>query len=210
MKKLVYLLVLCLTTSVIFAQSKYEAGMKKTLEQFKAATKVDEYLTVSAAFERIAEAEKDKWLPYYYAAFCYNLSAMLDEKADKDKMSEKSTALLEKAEALDSNNCELFCLRNMIATTQMMVDPMTRWMKYGALASAALASAKKADPSNPRPYYLEGQSVFNTPEMYGGGKKKAKPLFEKAVELYAAFKPASDFHPNWGKDEAGQMLKQCE
>lgn len=210
MKTLFLLLVFGFSVSAVSAQSKYETAMTKALEQFETAKTVAELLAVSALFERIGDAEKDKWLPYYYAALTNNMAAWSDEKADKDKMAEKSLALVEKAEIIEGNNAELFCMRNMIASSQMMVDPMSRWQTYGTQASTALANAKKTDPNNPRIYFLEGQSVFNTPEAFGGGKKNAKPLFEKSVALYETFVPASPFHPKWGKEDAQQMLQQCQ
>ncbi|MES2589097.1 MAG: hypothetical protein V4622_08960 [Bacteroidota bacterium] len=204
------LLGLTLISLTLNAQSKYESGMKKALEQYGNAKTIDDYMATSALFERIADAEKDKWLPYYYAALTNQMTVWMDEKSDKDKISEKSILFIEKAELLESNNSEIFCVRQMIAIAQMSVDPMSRWQTYGAQANKALESAKKADPNNPRIYFLEGQSIYNTPVAFGGGKKNAKPLFQKSVELYGTFVAASDFHPNWGKEDAANMLKECE
>ena len=47
------------------AQTKYEAGMQKGLEQFSTAKTAEDMAAASAFFERIADAEKDKWLPGY-------------------------------------------------------------------------------------------------------------------------------------------------
>ena len=210
MKKIILLALTLVSVLALNAQTKYETGMTKAIEKYQVAKSAEDMLAASAMFERIADAEKDKWLPYYYAALTNNFASWIDEKADKDKLAEKSLMLLEKAEILDTNNAELYCLRNMIASSQMMVDPMTRWQKYGAQASTALANAKKADPNNPRIYYLEAQGIFNTPEAFGGGKKNAKPVFEKAVELFGTFVSPSPLHPNWGKEDAIAMLKQCE
>lgn len=210
MKKIILLALALVSVTILNAQSKYETGMTKAIEKYQTAKTAEETLAASAMFERIADAEKDKWLPYYYAALTNNQSTWIDTKADKDKAAEKSLMLLEKAELLDSNNAELFCLRNLIASSQMMVDPMTRWQKYGMQASTALANAKKADPNNPRIYFLEAQSIFNTPEAFGGGKKNAKPLFEKSVELFGKFVSPSPLHPTWGKEDAENMLKQCQ
>jgi len=208
MKKLLLLFILGFSILSI-AQGKYEGGMKKGLADAKNAKTSADMLASSAFFERIANAEKDKWLPFYYASYYNVIAGWMDEKSDKDKVAEKSLELLIKAETLESNNAELFCLRQMIATMQMTVDPMTRWMTYGQQASKALDDAKKADPNNPRIYFLEGQNTMNTPEQFGGGKKKAKPILEKAVDLYAKFQPVSEFHPNWGKEDAESSLKSC-
>jgi hypothetical protein len=51
---------------------------------------------------------------------------------------------------------------------------------------------------------------MNTPEAFGGGKANAKKQFEKALELYKTFKPASPLHPDWGKDEAEKSLAACQ
>lgn len=195
---------------MLSAQTKYESGMTKGMEQLKAAKSVDDMLATSAFFERIGEAEKDKWLPYYYAAQTNYFTGWMDPKADKDKVAEKCKELIGKAEAIEPNNSELFCMRQMIAVMQMTVDPMARYQTYGAEASNALAKATKADPTNPRIYYLNGQTLMNTPEAFGGGKAVAKKLFEKSLELYKTFQPASPLHPNWGKEEAEKLLAACQ
>lgn len=197
-------------SGMAFAQTKYDGAMTKGLEQLKAAKSVDDMLSASAFFERVGDAEKDKWLPYYYAAYANYVTAWMNPKLDKDKVAEKSNDLLTKAEAIEPNNSELFCMRQMTATLQMVVDPMSRWQSYGAQANSAIEKAIKADPNNPRIYYLKGQSLMNTPEAFGGGKAVAKKLFEKSVELYKNFQPASPYHPVWGKEEAEKLLAACQ
>ena len=191
------------------AQTKYEAAMARGLEQFKAAKTVEDMNAASAFFERIGDAEKDKWLPYYYAAYTNYITGWMNPKADKDKIGEKSKDLIGKAEAIEHNS-ELYCMHQMIAILQMTVDPMARYQSYGAEAKNALDNAKKADPNNPRIYYLDGQTLMNTPEAFGGGKAVAKKLFEKSLELYKTFKPASPLHPDWGKEEAEKLLAACQ
>ncbi len=194
---------------MVSAQSKYEGAMAKGLTQFKDAKTVEDMVATAAFFERVGDAEKDKWLPYYYAAQCNYLTGWMNPKADKDKVGEKSKDLIAKAEAIEHNS-ELYCLEQMVAILQMTVDPMSRYQSYGALATTALDNAKKADASNPRIYYLQGQTLMNTPEAFGGGKAVAKKLFEKSLELYKIFKPASPFHPDWGKEEAEKGLAACQ
>jgi len=195
---------------IAVAQTKYESGMAKGLEQFKDAKTTEDFLAASAFFERIGDAEKDKWLPYYYAAYTNYLTGWVNPKADKDKVSEKSKDLIAKAEAIEPNNSELFCMRQMVATQQMTVDVMSRYQTYGVEASNNVEKAIKADPSNPRSYYLKGQNLMQTPEAFGGGKKVAKALFEKSLELYKTFTPATPFSPNWGKEETEKLLAACQ
>lgn len=208
--KQVLVIISMFVAGIVAAQSKYEAAMAKGLEQFKAAKTVEEMNTASAFFERVGDAEQDKWLPYYYAAQANYYTGWMNTKADKDKVAEKSKDLITKAEVIEKNNSEIYCLRQMVAIMQMTVDPMSRWQSYGAEASAAIANATKADPNNPRIYYLNGQTLMNTPEAFGGGKAVAKKLFEKSIELYKTFQPASPLHPNWGKEEAEKLLAACQ
>ncbi|MDP1762246.1 MAG: hypothetical protein Q8L07_00070 [Sediminibacterium sp.] len=195
---------------MVAAQSKYEGAMAKGLEQLQAVKTAEDMSMAAAFFERVGDAEKDKWLPYYYAAYANHLTGWMNPKADKDKVAEKSKDLIAKAEVLEQNNSEIFCLRQMVAIQQMTVDPMARWQTYGAEANNALENATRADPNNPRIYYLNGQTLMNTPEAFGGGKAVAKKLFEKAVELYKTFTPASSFHPGWGKEDAEKLLAACQ
>jgi hypothetical protein len=67
----------------------------------------------------------------------------------------------------------------------------------------------KLDPNNPRLYYLQGMTLFNTPEQFGGGKDKAKPVFEKSVALFKTAQ-SKELYPDWGKDQAEQMLARCQ
>ena len=198
-----------LFAGMALSQSKYDAGMAKGLEQLKTAKSVEDMNATSAFFERIGDAEKDKWLPYYYAAYSNYMTGWMDPKADKDKVGEKSKDLISKAEMIEHNNSEIFCIRQMVAVMQMTVDPMARWQSYGTEATNALQSATKADPNNPRIYYLSGQTLMNTPEAFGGGKAVAKKLFEKSLELYKTFQPTSPLHPTWGKEEAEKLLAAC-
>jgi len=208
--KQVVVIISMLFAGMVAAQSKYEGAMAKGLEQFKAAKTVEDMNAASAFFERVGDAEKDKWLPYYYAAYTNHLTGWMNPKADKDKVAEKSKDLVAKAELIEQNNSELYCLRQMVAIQQMTVDHMSRWSSYGAEAGTALQNAIKADPNNPRIYYLNGQTLMNTPEAFGGGKAIAKKLFEKSLELYKTFQPASPFHPNWGKEDAEKFLAACQ
>ncbi len=102
------------------------------------------------------------------------------------------------AEGMEKDNSEIWCLKKMFNSCKMMVDPMSRYMQYGAAASEALETAKKLNPDNPRVYLLEGEDKFYTPEQYGGSKDEAKKLFDTAQQKYDSFKAGSDIMPAWG------------
>jgi hypothetical protein len=212
MKKIIVCAVVMVLATAAFCQSdKYVAAMKKNIAAIDSSfTNPASLLTLANNFERIAIAEKNQWLAYYYAAYCQvNYGYMAQDKSKTDGIADKATELINKADSLQPNNSEISCIKSMIASCHMMVDPMTRWMQYGQASNEAMANAMQQDPTNPRPYMLKGQGLKFTPEQFGGGCKTAKPELQAAMDKYAAFKPASELHPNWGKDYTAGMLAEC-
>jgi hypothetical protein len=208
MKSIIFSL-LMLTGLVALAQSdKYVDAMKKNLALFDSAKTTADYQALANTFERIGDAEKTQWLPYYYAGLALATSGWNDPNVDKDANATRMITLCDKAAALD-NNSEIYALRNMAATQQMMVDPQTRWQTYGMQASKDIEDGLKMDPDNPRLYYLRGESIFNTPPAFGGGKEKAKPVFEKALALFKMEKP-KPLYPNWGMQRTEEQLAKCQ
>lgn len=207
--KSVILLVSLIAAIGAHAQSdKYVANMQKNIAIMDSAKSTADLEAVSNAFERIGDAEKTQWLPYYYAGLAETRIGWIDKKVDKDQLAEKIRGLVAKGEAIEKN-AELCTITNMAATQQMLVDPQTRWQTYGQEASAALQTGMQLDPNNPRLYYLQGMSIFGTPEQFGGGKAKAKPVFQKAVDLYKTFQ-VKPLYPSWGQKEAEDMLTKCQ
>lgn len=219
MKKTIFILSALFVTSFSFAQlpDKFVKAMEPKIAAVDTTGTVQGLTDLANAFERIAEAEKNQWLAYYYAAYC-NASAgimagavgdMMAAKADKtDPYADKADKQIKKAEDLAKNNSEIFIVKKMIATLRMLGDPMSRYMTYGPEAQAMLDEAKKLNPDNPRVYVLEGQDKFYTPAEFGGSKEEAKILFEKAQKLYETFKPETTIHPNWGKNQITYFLSQ--
>ena len=219
MKKTIFILSAILVASVSFAQmpEKFVKAMEAKIALIDSAHTAEGFTDLANAFERIADAEKNQWLAYYYAAYC-NASAgtlagaggdMMAAKADKtDPYADKADKQIKKAEELAKSNSEIFIVKKMIATLRMLGDPMNRYMTYGPEAQAMLDEAKKLNPDNPRVYILEGQDKFYTPEQYGGSKEEAKVLFEKAQKLYDTFKPETSIHPSWGKSQVAYFLSQ--
>lgn len=208
MKSFLVAIALCSVIAVQAQSDKYVQAVQRNLTSLDTAKTTADLQTASAAFERIGDAEKTQWIPYYYAALAQVRIGFSDKEADKDALATKALALVSKAEAIETN-ADLYTIRNMAATLQLMVDPMSRWQTYGAQASAALQSATKLNPENPRIYYLQAMSLFGTPPQFGGGKDKARPLFEKTVALAKA-EQVKPLYPHWGGAEAEKMLPLCQ
>ncbi|MBP6687780.1 MAG: hypothetical protein KA160_07970 [Lacibacter sp.] len=200
-----------LFTAAIAQSERYAGAMQKNMQAMGEAKTPDAMLDVVNAFERIGNAEKNQWLPFYYAAVAQVWHAfMTNDPKQFDPLADKATVFINKAEEFEKNNSEIALAKAMIATVKMSADPMTRYMQYGAVIAENTALSKKLDPANPRPYMWQAQGISKTPEQFGGGCAKAKPVFEEAAKLFEAFKPVSPFHPNWGKEQNEQAYAACK
>ena len=210
-KKVFLLALVALSALATTAQSeKYQKAMGANLAKYATVQAPMDFQALSASFERIANAEKTEWLAYYYAAHAQILYGfMIKENEGRDAIADKAEQFIAKADSLQPNNSEISCLKSMAATLHMMVNPMQRYMQYGQQISSNMEKAKQQDPTNPRPYFLQGQNLKETAPQFGGGCKTAKPILEEAAKLYATFKPASPLHPNWGKGETEDLLAKC-
>ncbi len=212
MKQLIITVIFLSLYCTSFSQSeKYFTAMKKNLAALDSSYKNPaDLLTLANSFDRIASAEKNQWLPYYYAAFCQiNYGFMQKEKDKIDAIADKANDYIHMADSLQPNNAEISCIKSMIASCHMMVDPMQRWMEYGQESNGNIEKALQQDPENPRPYFLKGQGLKYTPEQFGGGCKTAKPLLQISLNKFATFKPENELAPNWGKPIVETLLREC-
>ncbi|MBD0258134.1 MAG: hypothetical protein ICV83_20665 [Cytophagales bacterium] len=192
------------------ADGPYAAAMQAALTDLRNGKSADDFQAVANRLERIASAEPGEWLPAYWAAYCYNTMSFMDKDDDRrDQLLDKADALLGESEKRNGRDADVYILKAYVAQARMAISPATRLMTYGSVVDENLAKAEKLNPGNPRLYYLRGMSVYYKPEMFGGGKNAAKPLLKTALDKYAAFRPASDIHPNWGQPRCQKMYEQC-
>jgi hypothetical protein len=209
MKKIIF--TICLSAFAFLGRSqssKYLPAMEANLKIMDTAKAPSTYLDLSAKFERIANAEKTQWLPYYYAALALDLYGFHAPDNKKDELGDKALALIDQAEKINDNS-ELYAPKYMAYIIQMLLDPMNRYQAYGMLANESLEKGMKLDSLNPRLYYLKGAGLLQTPTFAGGGKDAAKPYLEKSIELFDKEKPAK-LYPNWGKNQALESLEKCK
>jgi tetratricopeptide (TPR) repeat protein len=219
MKKFLSSVTLLLFVVAVNAQSeKYTKAMEANVATIDSLHTAQAWTDMANTFQRIGDAEKTQWLPYYYAALGNVMTGYMEGAAtggtagaDKiDPLANKAEEMLNKAEALNKDNSDIYCVKKMIATLRMMADPMNRYMTYGPQAAEALQKAKSLNPENPRVYLLEGQDKFYTPEQYGGSKTEAKTLFETSMKKYESVKLESAIHPQWGKSQVMFFLAQLK
>jgi hypothetical protein len=202
-----------LTGSMVIAQTtdQYKTAMTGLITRMDTTQSVDGNLQTANAFSRVANAEKDKWLPYYYGALCTVTAAFSEPSIEKiDPLCQQATQLLDEADRISPNNSEVYCVKAMIVLAGIKVNMMQRGMQGIMKAQANLEKAAQLDAENPRAYYLMGQQSYNTPEKFGGSKKEALAFFEKAVELAEKQKDrANTIDVNWGRKPAERQAANC-
>lgn len=211
MKKLLLFTAIIFFATIAFAQSdKYASAMEANISQLDSMMAKGNGAELANNFERIGDAEKTQWLPYYYAAYCTVVQAYNEkDNSKKDAIADKAKQLIDKAETiLGKENSETDVIKSMIATSHMMVDPQNRYMDYGPESAGFIQKSEALDSTNPRPVLLEAENKFYTPEAYGGGKDAAKEYFDKAKKLDDNFKPETELSPNWGKSAIQYFLSQ--
>jgi len=207
MKTIIMVLLLAFASAAF--SSKYEEAMKANIDKMNQPTSSLELQNLGAQFERIGNAEPGKWLPNYYAAYCYIFSTVFDNMDNDAKkiQLDKAQVLIDKLTKNYSNESEIYTLQAFLF--QLRITDMVSGAKYSGKASEAIATAEKLNPENPRVYYLRGSNTFHTPKFVGGGPDKAKPDLERAAAMFSSQKPNDPLMPTWGAYHNEQLLSEC-
>ncbi|MCU7617557.1 hypothetical protein NZ698_10140 [Chryseobacterium sp. PBS4-4] len=212
MRKQILSFTLVLFSLLSFAQSAYEKVMKEKIAKIETSKTPEDFQILANDFQRIAEKEKGKWQPSYYAAFSYIQKGRILMRENKvqglDEIADQAQKYLDEAQSVDKN-AEIQLLQKMIYSLKMMVNPMERYMTFGTKATEQFAAAEKLDPNNPRIALIKAEDVYFTPAQYGGSQTKGIELFKMALDKYNSYKPKTDFDPNWGKSEAEYFVNQA-
>jgi hypothetical protein len=218
MKKIILIITAALLMqAVTYAQDAYSQQMQAIVTKLDNANSAKDYEQLATVFERMADAQKTQWLPYYYAAFCNAKIGWLKQH-DPDNIepfADKSDEEIKKAQSLlDTSKqknelSEVYCVLSMLNQARVFINPPTYGPKYGPAANNYLHLAEKINPENPRMLYLEGWQKFATPKMWGGDKTKAKKLLTMSKQKLDN-NTSSGVEPHWGKKEAEEILKQLK
>ena len=193
--------------SIVSAQTQFDQGMKKALQTWKNGNSTEALVQ----FEKIASVEKTNWLPNYYIALINTTQAFGEQ--DKTKM----LSLIESAQKaqdfcndLAMDNPEVLVMQAMIHTASIVYDPMTNGQKLSGDVMYILNKAYKIAPENPRVVFQKASFEIGMAQYFGQDTKPMCAQIEKAIELFATFKPESAFHPSWGLDKAQEAVKACK
>jgi uncharacterized membrane protein len=206
MKKIITTIAL-LVAVISSAQTQFEQGMGKAFALWGEGKSME----ASAMFERIAGVEKNSYLPNYYVALINTTSVFTEKDKTKiDLLLTKAQDVLDIEMIKDQNNAELYAMQALIYTGWVVADPMTNGMKYSAKVMEAYAKGKAIDPNNPRIVFGEADYQLGGAKWTGVDTKPLCAQIDKAVELFATFKPATAFSPKWGLERALESQKNCK
>ncbi|SEK67407.1 tetratricopeptide repeat protein [Parapedobacter koreensis] len=176
-----------------------------TLETARGA---DNLQRLANDFERIALAHPKNWHAQYYTAYAYTVLAFQLPKGKIDATCDRAVEYLDKAVGIRPKEVENYVLMAYLLSARINVNPMFRGASMGSQSKEHLNKAFELAPDNPRAYYVRGMGIFRTPAAFGGGKKKARPYLDKAMETFNTLKDVSPLDPRWGKNETAQLLAE--
>lgn len=204
---LIIILIVGLYSFSLNGQSKYEQGMEKAFQLLKEK----DVKSSVAMFERIGQAEKDKWLPMFHAAHTLIWNSFGEgEKEMREGMLEQAKALVEEAHKRSPDNAEILSIEAMLYTSYMAFDPATYGMMYSMKIEGLHNKAYHLAPDNPRVLsgkiqYDKGKAAFfgQDTSVFCNEMKKIIPKF-KAETLTALFSP------NHGLRQAEMFVQDCD
>lgn len=204
-------LVALLASLVVNASDKYGEAMQKNIQLVYAAASAEEIQSAVNALERIGEAEKDKWEPYYYAAFGNIMLATREKEATKkDAYLDQAIKHVEKAQALNPAESEVVALEGFVHMIRVTVDPASRGQQYSGMAFQAFGKALAMNPDNPRALVLMAQMQYGTAQFFGSSTSEACSTLNRSLEKFETFKSDNALAPRWGKEMAERMMEQCK
>lgn len=191
--------------------TRYVEAMQKNIQSVYKAKSQEELQAAVNSLERIANAEKVKWEPYYYMSFAYILMASKEqESAKKDLYLDQANAAIQKAHTINSNESEIVALVGFIHMIRVTVDPASRGAQYSGLAMEAFGKATSLNPENPRALALMAQMQHGTAKFFGSPITDACATVNAALQKFDTYNSDNPLAPQWGREMAIGLKKECD
>lgn len=208
----VLIFVLTVIVHSLFANDeRYIEAMRKNINAVYTSQSVVELQGSVNSLERIGAAEKTKWEPYYYAAFGYIM--MADREPDggkKDVYLDQAMAAISKARSVNDRESEIESLEGFAHMIRITVDPASRGQQYSGLAMQHFGKATAMNPENPRALALMAQMQYGTAKFFASSYDDACATLNKALEKFDTYKTENPLAPQWGKEMAMGLKKECK
>lgn len=98
----------------------------------------------------------------------------------------------------------------LIHTAWVAYDGATYGMTLSGKVAALYQKALQLAPNNPRVVFSKAEWDMGSAKFFGQDIGPYCKDVEHVLELFANFKPESAFHPNWGKNRAEEIVKNCK
>ncbi|MCT8339791.1 hypothetical protein MG296_06980 [Flavobacteriaceae bacterium TK19130] len=202
--KTIITIAICLFTFTGVAQNQYEKGMQKAFELWQE----NKPLEAANLFERIGNAESDKWLPYYYASQIYILQSFneKDETALKAKL-ETALNFLNDAKTNSDNNPYVMTLEALYYTAWIAYDGQKYGMKYAGKVTQLYEKAIAISPENPIFILAKAEWEIGSAKYFGQPLDPYCKDIQRAIDLFATFEPEGQFYPSYGAERAPEVLE---
>ena len=205
MKKLILAIVL-IGSTLVNAQDRYSSGMEKAFELWQNQKTTE----ASNLFERIATAEPDKWLPYYYVSQINTVISFGEKDEEKlSKQLEKAKEFLDVAKAISPDNPEILIQEALINTAWIAFDGVTYGMTLSPKNVQLYQKALEIAPDNPRVILSKAEWDMGSARYFGKDTTPYCKDVERALELFATFNSETPFYPTWGEERAKEVLENC-
>jgi hypothetical protein len=201
---------LLVSQSVMAGDDKFIDAMQKNIQTVYTSQNNEEVQNAVNAFDRIGEAEKTKWEPFYYSSFGYVMMANREkEAAKKDAYLDLALKGIEKAKALQPGESEVIALEGFVHMIRVTVDPASRGQQYSGMAFQSFNKAVSMNPENPRALSLLAQMQYGMAQFFGSPTTEACGTLSKALEKFDTYKSENVIAPQWGRKMTEGLKSKC-
>lgn len=208
-------IILLVITSSNFAQadkSKFYQKMGQNLGQFAACQSIEDFNNLSNQFARIAQVEKEEWLPLYYAAHCKIIMSFMEneDKVKKEAYLDEADIFFENLEKLAPQESEVYALKALCYTARLVVDPATRGQEYSMKIQQEAGKSLAINADNPRAQYIILSNEIGFAKFFGKETVEECKRVNILFENWDSLQSENSLMPSWGKDLVSGMVKSCK
>ncbi len=188
--------------NLVAGPTKYQQGMQKAFQLWQE----DKSWDAANVFERIAIAEPENWLPAYYVAQINVINSFTEkDKAKLTAQLSKAQNFINDATAISKDNPDLLVLQAQLYTAWIVYDGQQYGMTYSTKASELYNKALALSPNNPRMILAKAEWDMGGAKYFGQSVEPYCKDIQRAIDLFATFKPAGEFYPIYGEERAKQV-----
>ncbi len=213
MKTIIVSLAILLSAFSGMSQSKeFSGAMGEALAQYAQCKNSADFQALGNRFGLIANAEKSEWLPLYYQAHCYIIMSFMEptDAIKKDSYLDVAENAIGKMIELAPKESEVYALQSLLFSARLVVSPMERGQKYGALSAQAVGMALGLDAGNPRAKFIKLRNDMGTAQFFGKDPNEFCPQAASLLAGWDNYKLKSPLYPSWGKEQVEEIVAGCK